>query len=252
MILIPPQVLPNEVSSMHLAGSIPRVKLSDGVVEHIKSLIATERLKPGDKLPSERELAATLGVSRTVLREAVRSLSLMGLLDVRQGEGTFVSALVAGSFMRPLSPMLAMAGTDLLQLIEARRIVEPKAVGLCAVRASDDEVAEIRSLTDEMGSCTADLDQFNQLDLGFHMALARGSHNSVLAATLETIRDALYEQVQDVQRLPGAAERACGYHRQIAEAVTARDGDRAERVMLEHLNDVEGAVLASIANNGSQ
>ena len=84
------------------------------------------------------------------------------------------------------------------------------------------------------------------------MALARGSHNSVLAATLETIRDALYEQVQDVQRLPGAAERACGYHRQIAEAVTARDGDRAERVMLEHLNDVEGAVLASIANNGSQ
>jgi len=252
MILIPPPVLPNEVSLMELAATISRVKLSDGVVEHVKSLIAAGRLRPGDKLPPEREFAATLGVSRTALREAIRSLSLMGLINVRHGEGTFVSALVAGSFMKPLSPMLSMSSADLLELIEARRIIESKAVGLCALRASADEVSSIRLLADEMASNTADLEQFNQLDLDFHMALASGSHNSVLAAILETVRDAMYEQVQNVQRLPGAAGRASDFHLQIASAVAEGDDVRAEQVMLDHLNDVESAVLSSTVEHARQ
>ena len=89
---------------MHPSGGIRRIKLSDGIVEHIRSLILAGRFKPGDRLPSKREFAAALGVSRTAFREAVRSLSLMGLLDVRQGEVTFVSVLPASSFMKPLSP----------------------------------------------------------------------------------------------------------------------------------------------------
>jgi GntR family transcriptional repressor for pyruvate dehydrogenase complex len=239
-------LIPQEVSLVHSDGGIRRVKLSDGIVEHIKSLIMAGRLKPGDKLPPEREFAATLGVSRTALREAVRTLSLMGLLDARQGEGTFVSGLVAGSFMKPLAPMLTMGNIDILELIEARRIIESRAVALCALRASEDELVRISDLVDEMELNIGYIEHFNRLDLGFHMAISSGSHNSVLVATLEAIRDALYEQVQDVQILPGAADRALGYHRRIVESLCTRDSERAERAMVEHLNDVERAVVANM------
>ncbi|MEA4883310.1 MAG: FadR/GntR family transcriptional regulator [Clostridia bacterium] len=235
---------------MQPGGGIRRVKLSDGIVEHIKSLIMAGRLKPGDKLPPERDFAATLGVSRTALREAVRTLSLMGLLDARQGEGTFVSGLVASSFMKPLSPMLAMGSIDILELVEARRIIESKAVSLCALRASEGELADISALVDEMQLSISYIEHFNQLDLDFHMAVSRGSHNSVLVATLEAIRDALYEQVRGVQSLPGASDRALGYHYQITAALVDRDSERAEREMAEHLNDVERAVVASMVGEG--
>ena len=231
---------------MHPSGGIRRIKLSDTVVEHIKSFILAGRRKPGDKLPSEREFAATLGVSRTAFREAVRSLSLMGLLDVRHGEGTFVSTPPASSFMKPLSPMLATSDIDLLELIEAGRIIEAKAVSLCALRASEEEIADVFALVDEMQVNISCLDCFNRLDRDFHIAISRGSHNSVLVATLETIRDALHEQVRDVQRLPGVADRVFEYHRRIADALAVRDSECAERLMLEHFDDVERAVVADM------
>jgi len=227
-------------------NGIHRMKVSDGIVEHFTSRIINGDFKAGDKLPSERALAVSLGVSRTALREAVRTLSLMNLLTVKHGGGTYIADICPGSFMKPLSPMLSMGNINVLELIEARRIIEPEAAALCALRASDEELSEIGAMVEKMASTVKDLKKFNDLDLGFHIALAVGSHNSVLTATLEAIRDALFQQVQEVQELPGAAERALKYHTKLAEAVLNRNDKMAAKNMLEHLNDVEMAVLSNI------
>lgn len=220
-------------------GGVHRIKVSDSIVEHITSLIMRGELKTGDKLPAERELAASLGVSRTALREAVRTLSLMDLITVKQGDGTFVSELMPGSFMKPLSPMLAMGRMNILELIEARRIIEPKAASLCAGRSSKEDLDQINGIVKEMREGLKSLRRFNDLDLMFHMSVAKGAHNSVISATLEAIKDAMYEQVQEIQSLPGAADRALLFHSSMAEAITARDCAKAERLMLEHIEDVE-------------
>ncbi len=220
-------------------GGVHRIKVSDSIVEHITSLIMSGELKAGDKLPAERELALSLGVSRTALREAVRTLSLMDLLSVKQGGGTFVTELVPGSFMKPLSPMLSMGKMNILELIEARRIIEPKAASLCAGRSNEKDIAEINGIVDEMRAGLKSMRRFNDLDLMFHMSVAKGAHNSVISATLDAIKDAMYEQVQEIQSLPGAQERALLFHSAMAEAITARDCAKAEKLMLEHMEDVE-------------
>jgi GntR family transcriptional repressor for pyruvate dehydrogenase complex len=237
-------------ASYPMEGSSPirKVNLSDTIVEHVKSLIAAGRLKPGDKLPPEREFAAQLGVSRTALREALRSLSLMGLLSIRQGDGTFVSRLVPASFMKSLSPMLLMSGTDILELVEARKVIEVKTAALCALRATEEELESVSRLILKMAETLTDLDSFNQLDLEFHLSIARGAHNSALVAALQAVRDGLYEQVENVQRLPGAAKRALDFHCRIERAARARDSEEAERAMGEHLEDVERAILANMAH----
>jgi GntR family transcriptional repressor for pyruvate dehydrogenase complex len=228
-----------EVGMAIRTNGVHRMKVSDGIVEHITSLIKSGELKSGDKLPAEREYAVKLGVSRTALREAVRTLSIMNLLSVKQGEGTFVADIVPGSFMKPLSPMLSMGNMNILELIEVRRIIEPQAAALCARRATDEELAAILAIVSEMKPDYKSLRQFNNLDLEFHISVAKGSHNSVIVATLETIRDALYEQVEEVQNLPGAAERAVKFHTSVVQALIARDSRLAEKLMLNHIQDVE-------------
>lgn len=230
-------------------GAVQRVKVSDSIVEHITAMIIRGELKPGDKLPAEREFAESLGVSRTALREAVRTLSLMNLLNVKQGGGTFVSELIPGSFMKPLSPMLAISRTGIMELIEARRIIEPKAAYLCAERASSSDIDKINGLVNLMRSSASNLRRFNDLDLQFHLAIAEGTHNSVIVATLDTIRDAVYEQVQEIQSLPGAADRALEYHSQMADAITKRQRTVAERIMLSHIKDVEKAAKKNMAKS---
>ncbi len=230
------------------SSGVQKVKVSDSIVEHITSMISRGELKPGDRLPSERELALNLGVSRTALREAVRTLSLMDLLTVRQGGGTFVAELMPGSFMKPLTPMLAMGRVDTLELIEARRIIEPKAARLCAERATEDDIEKMGSIIGKMKQSLGNLRLFNDLDLEFHLTIAEGSKNSVIVATLDTIRGALYEQVQEIQSLPGAAQRALDFHSQITGAISSRDAGSAEKHMLKHIKDVEKAAKRYLMN----
>ena len=104
-----------------------RKTFSRKVVEHIRDLISTGRLKPGDKLPPEREFAQQLGVSRTALREAFKSLSLMGILEIKQGEGTFISRVGPPSFMKAIEPMLLLNRTDILELVEGAESSRPRA-----------------------------------------------------------------------------------------------------------------------------
>ncbi|MGE5623482.1 MAG: FadR/GntR family transcriptional regulator [Methanocella sp.] len=222
---------------------IRKVSLSDSVGDYIKSMIQTGRLKLGDKLPPEREFARQLGVSRTALREAFKSLSLMGILEIKQGEGAFVSRVGPPSYMKAVGPMLLLGQTDILELVEARKILETKSAALCALRAGDEELRDIEELVLLMDGKLENVEAFNQLDLEFHLRIASAAHNSVLTTVLGTIRDLLMEQVRSVQQLPGAITRAFHFHQELSRVLRTRDSVRAERVMSEHLDDVEKAIL---------
>mgnify|MGYP000932180952 FL=1 len=218
-------------------------KVSDVIVDYMMKQIASGELKAGDRLPPQPELAARLGVSRTALREAVRSLSLMGLLSVNQGDGTFVAQVVPGLFVQPLSFMMLMGDMHILEVVEARAIIEAKTAALCAARATDEELNVLKAIAKNMMCNLDSLERYSQLDLDFHVQIARGTHNSVLVAVIEAIQTPLLGQVERVQGLPGAAERAMDYHMRILDALMRHDAGAATESMREHLDDVKRAVI---------
>jgi GntR family transcriptional repressor for pyruvate dehydrogenase complex len=224
---------------------IKRVSVCDSVVEHIMTEILEGRLRPGDRLPSEQKLAALLGVSRGTLREALKNLQLMGLVSVRQGEGTFVTKFSSEKIFRPLSSILSLDNNGVLEVIEARKILESELVRLCCFRAVDDEVEELHRLLNEMEEYCADteLDGFNEKDIQFHLTIARMAKNRVLLRILETVQDLLYEQIKEVTRDPEATGRACYYHRKILGAIKDRDDKLARKHMLNHLRNVEDTLV---------
>ena len=224
---------------------IKRVSACDSVVEHVKTEIIEGRLKPGDRLPSEQKLSALLGVSRGTLREAFKNLQLMGLVSVRQGEGTFVTRVSTDKIFRPLSSVLSLDNSGVLEVIEARKILESETVRLCCFRAADEEVEEIYCLLKEMEECCADgdLDGFDEKDIQFHVTIAQMAKNRVLLRILETLRDLLYEQIREVLKDPEAAGRACYYHRKICGAIRDRDDKMARKYMLNHLRNVENTLV---------
>ena len=225
-------------------GQLRRVSACESVVEYIKNGIIDGRLKPGDRLPSEQRLSELLGVSRGTLREAFKKLQLMGVVAVRQGEGTFVTKVSPGAMMRSLSPMLLMDHSSILELIEARKIIEAETASLCCLRASPAEIEEIESILKAMTECSnLDLEHFDELDIEFHMRLAKAAKNRVLLRILETLRDLLFEQIREVLKDPEGATRACKYHRQIYSALVDRDPKLAKRHMLAHLKNVEDTLV---------
>ncbi|MGI6557475.1 MAG: FadR/GntR family transcriptional regulator [Limnochordia bacterium] len=227
-----------------------RVSACESVVEHIKEQIINGKLKPGDRLPSEQRLSELLGVSRGTLREAIKKLQLMGVVAVRQGEGTFVTKVSPGEMMRTLSPMLLMDHTSILELIEARKIIEAETAYLCCLRASPVEIEEIEANLQAMIECSS-LEHFDELDIEFHMRLAKAAKNRVLFRILETLRDLLFAQIREVLKDPEGAARACKYHRLIFSALEGRDPELARRHMLAHLKNVEDTLVQMLLHDSS-
>jgi len=220
------------------------------VVEHIKTEILEGRLKPGDRLPSEHKLSALLGVSRGTLREALRNLQLMGLVSVRQGEGTFIARFSSEKIFRPLSSILSLDTSGVLEVIEARKILESEMVRLCCFRAVDEEIEELYVLLNEMEGLYADgdLEGFNEKDIEFHVRIAQMAKNRMLLRLHETLRELLYEQIKEVTRDPEAAGRAYCYHRKIFAAIKDRDDKMARKHMLSHLRNVEDTLVKMYSN----
>src|SRR3954467_1610728 len=142
--------------------------VTDEAIEKLKSMIVSGQLRPGDRLPREPDLANTLGLSRSSLREAVRALSLVRILDVRQGDGTYVTSLDAALLLDALSFVIELhQDQSVLELLEARRLLEAEAAGLAAVRIAPEQVAELRALIAAMPDCS-DVEEFVENDIGFH------------------------------------------------------------------------------------
>ena len=229
-------------SGSHDAGALsddavrpPDRVTTDHVIAYVRALIEKGELRPGDRLPPERELAVQIGVSRPSVRAGLQALSAMGVVQARHGAGTFITDGPPTLATGPLRFMAALHGITKEEMFEARRVLEVGVVRLAAERATGQDLAAI---AEEMAGMFAALDQpltFLAHDIAFHRAIAHASHNPILASLIEMVSAMFYEQrkanVGAVRDLREAAE----MHRAIYQALRDHDGDAAQAAMSEHL-----------------
>ena len=210
--------------------------VTDAAIERIRDLIASGRLGPGDRLPPEPELAADLGVSRNSLREAVSALSQARVLDVRRGDGTYVTSLAPGLLMSGLSFVMdLMQGQTLLEIFEVRRLLEPAATGLAARRITPDEVAGLWTSLEKLRAAT-DVEEQIALDIEFHAAVARSTGNETLCSVLDALstrglRARLWRGYTEGSMMSWALDQ----HEQIIKALGAGDPMLARAAATVHL-----------------
>jgi GntR family transcriptional repressor for pyruvate dehydrogenase complex len=206
------------------------------VVDHVHALIASGALRPGDRLPPERELARELKISRSSLRAGIGFLSAMGVLKSRHGAGTFVSSGPPSLDSSSLTVLGALHGFLPWQMFEARLVIEASVASLAAERASDEHVAELAEEVAEMYASLTDPHEYLIHDIRFHRTIARAAGNPILGALMETITSNLYDTrrltVANSQDLKESAE----MHREIYRAIRSHNPPQAKRSMEQHLN----------------
>jgi GntR family transcriptional repressor for pyruvate dehydrogenase complex len=241
-------------STTHAPGEIFQslerdATLAARVTETIKSYIVTGHFQAGDRLPAERELARQFGVSRTVVREAVRSLTAQGLLEVRAGSGSLVRNPSAQAVAESMSLYLRM-GThqiDYPKLLEVRRILEVEIAGLAALRRSDEDIALLDAILQETMVVGGDREGWTQNDMAFHAMLARATKNELFVLLLDSIADALVTMRRMGFSVPGAAARTLRFHGAILAEVRAGDPERARQAMREHLDEAQDTIGKAMA-----
>lgn len=218
-------------------------KLSEEIVEQIQSRIADGQLKPGEKMPSERNMAALLGVSRPSVREALMMLEAMNLVESRQGGGTFVRSLTDGPIAPPVTNMLEKDPNLLQDLLEVRMGLECWSAYLAASRATDEDIQEIGSYVDKMQrSVHGGWDP--EVDYHFHDAIATATHNIMQIHVLNTVRGLFVASIElALNRFyssdPKLIKLLLKQHRAIYEQIAERDPDGARTAMATHLQWVE-------------
>jgi GntR family transcriptional repressor for pyruvate dehydrogenase complex len=209
---------------------------AERVVMHIERLIQGGQLKPGDRLPAERELARHIKVSRPSVRAGLRSLAAVGIVESRHGAGSFITAGPPKLSTGPLSLLAALHGFTRDDVFEARRVLEMGAARLAAERAAGEDMAKMSEEVAGMFASMQDPQQYLIHDVRFHRAVALASHNPVLAALVEMISTMVYERrrltVERARDLKESAE----MHRRIYSAIRDHDADRARQEMSDHLD----------------
>lgn len=216
-------------------------RLSDQVAAQLQALVTRNAIKPGEKLPSERELCELLGVSRTVVREAVRSLVVKGLLEVRRGGGTIVRSPDTALVSEMMTMMLRAGGADVnfTHVQEVRRLLEVEIAGLAAERRDDADLAHIEVQLRAMVEDETNARRWAEADVAFHGAIASATHNPLYPVLLGSIADLLMEVRLTGVRLADTPAKAFQHHQAIYERIKARDRQGARKAMQEHLRESE-------------
>jgi len=222
-------------------------KIYEKVIEQIKALIIDGKLQPGDKLMSERELAEKLGVSRASVREAFSALEMMGIITTHPGEGSFVRQASYEGMLEPLSFLLQRDIDNVMQLLEVRKILEVEIAVLAAMRATEEDIEDIRCALNKM------VDEVNAGEIGdvadaeFHFAVVKAAHNPILVTLINTISDLMAKTVRFsrrriflVENMPTILYDA---HCSLFQAIVDKKSQQAGRLMHEHLTMVENVML---------
>ncbi|MGW0188779.1 FadR/GntR family transcriptional regulator [Streptomyces sp. NPDC003362] len=226
---------------MDETGAAPQKgTVTQRAIERIKAMIADGTLEPGQRLPAERDLAAGLGISRSSVREAIRALTVLGVLEARHGSGVYVTRLQAGDLLETFGVVADLSrGERLVELLEVRRVLESTATALAAARITPERLAEVEEHLTAMNA-TDDPDRILAHDLAFHRAIAEAAGNETMAAILEglssrTFRARIWRGYQE----EGAIARTRREHAAIHRALTARDPEAARTAAAAHVGEVE-------------
>lgn len=224
--------------------------LTDEAIVKIKEMITSGELGPGDRLPKESDLAARLGLSRNSLREAVKALTLVNVLDVRHGDGTYVTSLDSGHLLDALSFMVDLHRDDsILQFFEVRRLLEPGVAALAAGRIGPERLAELRELTSALDA-DSDVGDLVANDLRFHRCIAESTGNDVVCSLLDGISGATQRaRVWRGVTERGAVARTLAEHAAIVEALENGDAEAARAWMTAHIAGVENWLRRATENS---
>jgi GntR family transcriptional regulator, transcriptional repressor for pyruvate dehydrogenase complex len=220
--------------SQMLARSNSSRSATARTVRFIREAIETGRLAPGDRLPSERELALQVGVSRPSVRAALQSLATLGIVHIRHGSGSYVADGLASFAREPVNLLASLHRLTPAQLLETRRTLEERAVELAAEQATPEQIASIADEVSAMFASTDDVQAFREHDQRFHQMLAQASGNPLLAVLADMVSSAYFDRRRRVGREVELHEVA-GRHHSIYLAVRAHDSARARREMGQHL-----------------
>ena len=222
--------------------AIRRNKVYEEVAKQIERLILT-KLQPGDKLPSERELAELLAVSRSSIRDAIRSLELLGMVEPRQGAGTVVREISADSVVNPLATLLTRQRQSVTELLDFRKMLEPPLAARAATHASAEEVGEMEEILRRQEEKLRRGEVPVEEDTEFHYSIAMAAENSVVLKVLDVLMDLLRETRERSLQVEGRPQKSLAGHRRILSAIKRRDPAAAEAAMGRHIEDVEEIVL---------
>ncbi|MFB7619579.1 FadR/GntR family transcriptional regulator [Kitasatospora sp. NPDC056181] len=224
------------------------MSLTDMAIARIRELIRSGALPPGSKLPPEQQLAADLGLSRNLMREAVKALAVARVLEVRRGDGTYVTSLAPGVLLENLaSAVELLTGETLLELTETRRLLEPAATALAATRIDDAALTKLAGHLDAMRASRHSPEQLNLHDAAFHRTIVAATGNETLTTLLEgissrTLRARVWRGLVDGR----AADQAITEHEAIHRALAARDAPLAQAAALMHVTTTENWLRANL------
>jgi GntR family transcriptional repressor for pyruvate dehydrogenase complex len=220
------------------------VRLYENVIEQIMDLIKSNELKPGDKLPPERELAEKLSISRGSLREAFRVLESRGLIKSKPGGGRFIREVKKEALIDTENVILNLEKSSILELLEAREIFEVKIVEVAAQRATTEDIELIEKALNKMGE-EEELkdDKKTESDTEFHLAIASASHNFVFINIIRLHLDLLKETREKTWKIPGRREEQQEEHQAIFKAIKEHNSKKAGEAMLKHLKNISKAVV---------
>lgn len=214
-------------------------RLYEQIVQQIEDSIRNGGLKEGDQLPAERELAQQFGVSRTAVREAVKTLREKGLVEAYPGRGTFITTGTSHSFKLTLDRMMRGGPSEATaHLTEVREILEPEIAALAAQRGNEENLSAMREAISLMDSTQNDAEAFIEGDLDFHLALAEAAANPLILSLIDSIVGLLREQRTRTYFVKGGPERGQYHHKRILEAIEYRDPQGAREAMRAHLRQV--------------
>jgi GntR family transcriptional regulator, transcriptional repressor for pyruvate dehydrogenase complex len=215
-------------------------RLSDKVADMMLKTILSEQLRPGDRLPSERELGEQFGVSRTVVREAVRALVAKGLIEVRSGSGLRVAAVDASAVRESMSLYIhGSSNLDYPKVHEVRAMLEVEMAGLAAERRTEADIERLSEACKHMEAVSKDVESAALADVEFHREIAKATHNELYLVMLDAIGDALVEIRRRNLTRPPAMKNTLADHSRIRDAIAAGASRKARDAMREHLDHVE-------------
>ena len=224
---------------------IKSTRIYQEIVRQVKAMIAEGRLKSGDQLPPERDLAEKFVVSRASVREALRALESLGLVEIRPGEGTFVREVSVESLIEPLALVMLSQREALGELFEARRLIEPALAALAARRATPEDVQEMERILEAQAKEVAAGRTGLEQDAQFHSAIGAAAHNRAITRIAHAVMDLLRQSREDSLNMPGRPDRSHNDHRRLLAAIRGRDENAARQAMIDHLEAVEALILGA-------
>jgi len=212
----------------------------DLIIRQIKNLLSSGQLKPGDRLPSERQLAERFGVGRTHVRDAIKKLEFYGIIKTYPQSGSVISGLETSAMEGLITDILKLDNYDLYSLVETRFLLETDAARLCALRRTEENMAEIERAADNYERKIEEGSPAVEEDLAFHRAIAEGSQNMVLKSLLMTIMPDIMTNYTKFKVCDSNAKvsKAAIEHRQLVEFVREKNSEQAQQIMKEHLSGV--------------